>query len=99
MNLIGITANFLAGKLEEAAKDLKSGKCSLDDEEITGITKAILHRKLNIEQVCNEYGFSRATLNRKIKDGLIPKPHKDPGGKEYFWQDEIETKLEENLKK
>lgn len=91
---MNILSQKLLGKLViEAGERIRDGKCGLDDEEILELSKTILHRKLNIEQTCQEYGFSRATLYRKIESGEFPEPHKDPGGKEYFWQDEIETKL------
>lgn len=91
---MNVLSRKLIGRLvKEAGEKIISGECGLDDEEIIELSKMILHRKLNIEQVCNEYGFSRATLNRKINSGEFPEPHKDPGGKEYFWQDEIETKI------
>lgn len=88
MNLL--SRKLVGNLLINIGEKIKNGDCGLDDEEIKELSTMILHRKLNIEQVCNEYGFSRATLYRKIQSGEFPKPHKDPGGKEYFWQDEIE---------
>lgn len=91
---MNILSRKLIGKLIiESGEKIRDGKCGLDDEELLEIGKLVLHRKLNIEQTCSEYGMSRATLSRKVSSGEFPKPHKDPGGKEYFWQDEIETKI------
>lgn len=88
---MNILSRKLIGKLLiEVGNKIIDGSCGLDDEEILSISSTILHRKLNIEQTCQVYGFSRATLFRKIANKEFPKPHKDSGGKEYFWQDEIE---------
>lgn len=40
---------------------------------------------LNRKQVCNVLSLSRATLYRKIKNGLIPKPLKD--GRSSKWKE------------
>lgn len=91
MNLL--SRKLVGNLLIKIGEKIKNGECGLDDDEIKELSTMILHRKLNLEQVCNEYGFSRATLYRKIQSGEFPKPHKDAGGKEYFWQDEIEDCL------
>ena len=49
----------------------------------------IVREKLNAEQVCNHYNISRATLTRWMSGDKIPKPHKDPGGKIYWFADEL----------
>lgn len=88
---MNVLSRKLVGKLLiDAGNRIINGTCGLDDDEILALSSTLLHRKLNIEQTCQTYGFSRATLFRKIERGEFPKPHKDSGGKEYFWQDEIE---------
>ena len=73
-------------------------KCELDDLECGELFLALGHRKMDIEQVCHHYDISRATLDRKIKSGEFPEPHKEAGGKKYFWFDEIETKINQSGK-
>jgi predicted DNA-binding transcriptional regulator AlpA len=50
----------------------------------------MLHIKLNAEQTCRFLNCSRATLSRMINDGRVPRPYKEAGGKEYWYQDELE---------
>lgn len=70
-----------------------SGEYSLDRDELNFLFELVAQKKLTIEQVCNKYNFSRATLYRRIKDNKFPKPHKEHGGKKYFLLSEIEKYL------
>lgn len=76
--------------LRLAAESIESNRVSLDDEEIGEMIAMFSHRKINIEQTCQRYGISRATLNRWQENGKLPPFRKDSGGKVYLWQDEAD---------
>lgn len=49
--------------------------------------------------MCKYIHVSRATLIRMAWDGIIPKPKKDAGGKEYWYQDEVDEHIAEYKRK
>lgn len=77
--------------LKDTIHKIENNECVLDDTEILGIAKNLVHIKLNIEQTCRYINVSRATLNRMIIDGRIPKPKKTLGGDKYWFQDELDS--------
>lgn len=83
--------NMVARMLQQTAEDIKEGRFSLDDDEILEISSFLTRRKLNIEQICQQFGISRATLNRWQQEGKLPRFRKDSGGKCYLWLDECRT--------
>uniref|UniRef100_A0AAU8MGF4 Helix-turn-helix domain n=1 Tax=Geladintestivirus 1 TaxID=3233133 RepID=A0AAU8MGF4_9CAUD len=70
---------------------IKAGKCGLSIDELQDIASKFTHIKLYTEDVCKHINCSRSTLYRMIGNGKILKPHKDPGGKEYWYQDELDN--------
>lgn len=88
----------LGNLLIKVGKDIKTGKCGLDDDEARTFVKMFLHRKLYITDICREYGMTPKTLENRVRDGLMPKFRKEAGGKKYMYQDEIEE-FKEGLKK
>lgn len=83
-------SKIAARLLRTAATTIESGEDELDDDEIREIILLFTHRKLNIEQICQRYGISRATLNRWQECGKLPQFRKDSGGKMFLWQDEAD---------
>ena len=77
--------------LKDTYNKIESDTCGLDEDEILNLANTLTHVKLNIEQTCKHLNCSRATLNRMIFDGRVPKPYKEPGGKEYWYQDELDN--------
>ena len=77
--------------LKDTYNKIENDTCGLDEDEILNLANTLTHVKLNIEQTCKHLNCSRATLNRMIFDGRIPKPHKEAGGKEYWYQDELDN--------
>lgn len=77
--------------LKDTIHKIENNECVLDDTEILDIAKNLVHIKLNIEQTCRYINVSRATLNRMIIDGRIPKPKKTLGGDKYWFQDELDS--------
>lgn len=80
---------ILLSILRDTCARIERNECGLDDEEITEIARILCHHKLTEEQVCNRKHISRATLSRRILSGEYPPPHKEPGGKKYYYWDEI----------
>ena len=77
--------------LKDTYNKIENDTCGLDKDEILNLANTLTHIKLNIEQTCKYLNCSRATLNRMIFDGRVPKPYKESGGKEYWYQDELDN--------
>ena len=77
--------------LKDTYNKIENDTCGLDEDEILNLANTLTHVKLNIEQTCKYINCSRATLNRMIFDGRVPKPYKELGGKEYWYQDELDN--------
>ena len=77
--------------LKDIQHKIETDTCGLDEEELISVMNILTHVKLNIEQTCKYINRSRATLNRMIIDGRVPKPNKEAGGKEYWYQDELDN--------
>ena len=77
--------------LKDIYNKIENDTCGLDEDEILNLANTLTHVKLNIEQTCKYLNCSRATLNRMIVDGRVPKPYKESGGKEYWYQDELDN--------
>lgn len=77
--------------LKDTYNKIENDTCGLDEDEILNLANTLTHIKLNIEQTCKYLNCSRATLNRMIFDGRVPKPYKESGGKEYWYQDELDN--------
>ena len=77
--------------LKDTYNKIENDTCCLDEDEILNLANTLTHVKLNIEQTCKHLNCSRATLNRMIIDSRIPKPNKEAGGKEYWYQDELDN--------
>lgn len=75
--------------LKSAEDRIDNNTCGVSLDDIIEFMSPIVREKLNAEQVCNHYNISRATLTRWMSSDKIPKPHKDPGGKIYWFADEL----------
>lgn len=85
-----VTKKLVLKILKDTYNKIENDTCGLDDDEIMSIANALTHVKLNIEQACRHINCSRPTLYRLIACNKIPKPYKDSGGKEYWYQDELD---------
>jgi predicted DNA-binding transcriptional regulator AlpA len=86
--------NIVLGNLMiKIGNKLVAGEYALDKDELDSVFKLFTQKKLTVEQVCCKCNISRATLYRRIKSGKFPQPHKDHGGRKYFWLRELETIL------
>lgn len=82
--------------LKDIYNKIENDTCGLDEDEILNLANTLTHVKLNIEQTCKHLNCSRATLNRMIFDGRVPKPYKESGGKEYWYQDELDNYIKKS---
>ena len=67
------TAKILARELEDAAKKLRAGTCSLTEEEAINLIDSVSHIEMNKEEACNYLKVSRDTFDRHVNLGTIGK--------------------------
>lgn len=91
-----ITKKLILKILKDTYNKIENDTCGLDEDELLDLGNKLIHIKLNIEQTCKHLNCYRATLNRMIFDGRVPKPHKELGGKEYWYQDELDNYIRNN---
>ena len=89
MAIIQRTAHQIAQIFRRVADKIDNGTCGMSLTELNNIASSLIHVEITLEEACHILNISRATLNRRIQSGELPQPHKDPGGKKYFWEDEI----------
>lgn len=73
---------------------LMAGRFSAAETVLLGMAVAMCHIERNIEQTCMILGgCDPKTLKRWEADKSLgfPAHHKDPGGKQYYWLDEVEA--------
>ena len=75
--------------LSDAINRIDNNTCGMSLDDIIETFGPVIRKKLNAEQVCEHYGISRATLTRWMSSGKITNPHKEPGGKIYWFADEL----------
>ena len=85
----------IAAIFRKIAYKIENGTCEVDDRELTEIANALVHRKLNAEQLAHHIWVSRSTITRMVTDGRIPRPRKTLDGDKYWWQDEVENHIAE----
>lgn len=90
------TAKSISKLLRKIADAIENGNLVLDSDEIHAVVSSFSTRKMSIEQIAQHYGVSRATIYRWIKSGKLLRPHKEPGGKEYFWLNECDEHMREH---
>lgn len=80
--------------------DIDSGNSNISEEEqkeILDILNKIYSNRLNKEVACKYLNVSRATFDNLVREGKLPRGHKEVGFKELSWTkhelDEYVTKL------
>lgn len=74
-------------------KRIEDGTCGADIETIESVARMIMHVKKNHSQLEDYLGCSRATIDRMVADGRLPRPYKEQGGKEFWYLDEVEEHI------
>jgi len=86
LDLLKITLLNVVDAIDASNTNLDEDQC---EEIIDLVNKLTLPRnKFSKYQSYKYLGLSRATFDRYVKDGIIPKSRKEPGFTEKFWYKE-----------
>ncbi len=82
----------LRNLLLEMVHDIDNGSCNMSEEDCAKLIKAAQSytrkdRQWSKYQAYTFLNISRATFDRMVKEGDIPKGHKVQGFKELFWNE------------
>ena len=101
-------------EIEYIAQNLKETDCGLEETEIVSalshvneiprdkmleIASALVDRKLYIEQICQRYGITRATLNRWQQKGKLPPFRHEASRKSYILLSEADRSVKDYVAK
>lgn len=89
--------SVLRSLLLRIVEDIDGGNCHMSERELQMVIDSL--RKLTRDvrpvskyEACRLLGVSRATFDRKVREGVIPQGHKTAGFKELAWdRGEIEA--------
>ena len=84
--------NLIKSLLQNCIDRIDSGNSNLSTEEgleVIEILKKYTNKdkKLSKYQACQYLNISRATFDKYIREGKIPKGNKEAGFKELFWNE------------
>lgn len=86
--------SLLVQRMRKAADDLEAGNCSISMEQAENIIATFSHIEMTKEQICDEFELSRATFDRYVHDGYIPRGIKIKHKTNLYWyKDEVEQGL------
>lgn len=101
-------------EIENVVSTLKETDCGLEETEIVSaishidkiprdkmldIASALVDRKLYIEQICQRYGITRATLNRWQQKGKLPPFRHEASRKSYILLSEADRSVKDYVAK
>lgn len=101
-------------EIENVVSTLKETDCGLEETEIVSalsrldkiprdkmldIASALVERKLYIEQICQRYGITRATLNRWQQKGKLPPFRHEASRKSYILLSEADRSVKDYVAK
>lgn len=101
-------------EIENMVSTLKETDCGLEETEIVSaishldkiprdkmleIASALVDRKLYIEQICQRYGITRATLNRWQQKGKLPPFRHEASRKSYILLSEADRSVKDYVAK
>ena len=101
-------------EIENVVSTLKETDCGLEETEIVSalshldkiprdkmldIASALVDRKLYIEQICQRYGITRATLNRWQQKGKLPPFRHEASRKSYILLSEADRSVKDYVEK
>ena len=86
--------------LEKVINDIDSGNSNITEDEAIEIIKVIKSytdktQRLSKYQACQKLNVSRATFDKLVREGVIPRGETVIGFKELFWE---EKTLDEVIK-
>ena len=80
---------IVAKVLRDYADKLESGTCLISQDEALNIVSQVAHIAMNKQQVADRYGVSTKTIERKEKEGSIPKGHTVSSSKKVWFLDDL----------
>lgn len=85
---------LLSFHFRDIADKLDAGNTNITEEQAIDILSSIAHIALTKEEVCDKFKLSRATFDRYVANGYIPKGIKLKHKTSLIWyQDEVEQGL------
>lgn len=76
--------------LEDTAKKIRKGDCTLTEQEAIDIVSSIAHIAVSKEQACDYLNVKSSRFGELIADKKVPKGRKEKGWKELRWyKDEL----------
>ena len=84
--------NILQNELQRIIDDIDSGNSNIPSEEALEEILDLINKATNTQNKLSKYqamkylNVSRATFDRLVADGKIPKGKKEQGFKELFWE-------------
>lgn len=86
--------SLLSAHIRDIADKLDAGNTNVTEEQAIDILSCITHIALTKEEVCDKFKISRATFDRYVSNGYIPKGIKIKHKTNLVWyQDEVEQGL------
>ena len=88
---------MFASLLENIAKQMRNDDCSMTDEEMEELYQqcmALTHGMVTKQEACdNILHISRATFDRYVRNGKLPKGKSRMGSHELYWSKEELSKF------
>jgi predicted DNA-binding transcriptional regulator AlpA len=89
-----VLSKLVASHIREIADKLDAGNTNITEEQAIHILSSIAHIELTKEEVCDKFKISRATFDRYVHVGFIPRGIKLKHKTALIWyQDEVEQGL------
>lgn len=76
---------LLVSELRNIVKAIEDGSCEMTDIEMLDLFETIAKVWMNKEECCKYLNMSRATFDRKVRNGEIPEGRKKVGYSELLW--------------
>lgn len=87
-------SSLISSHLRDIADKLDAGNTNVTEQQAIDILSSITHIALSKEEACDKFGISRATFDRYVLNGYIPRGIKEKHKTNLVWyQDEIEQGL------
>ena len=89
-----IGVKLISAHLRDIADKLDAGTCKINMKQAEYIISTFTHIEMTKEEVCDEFNISRATFDRYVSSGYIPKGIKVKHKTNLVWyKDEVEQGL------
>lgn len=86
-------AECLGRFLESVGRKIRTGECSLSDEEMKGMLRVVAHEKLYMPVLEHKFNVCQRTIERWCADGTLPPLMEDDLHRKFLWHDDVELWL------